>query len=58
MDIELEDTPQFQQFNFYEELNTGTNILEIEILEVYSGSRYNDTCVNMIITWAYDSRGF
>jgi hypothetical protein len=58
VDIELEDTPQFQIFNFYKELNTETNILEIEILEVYSGSHYNDTCVNFIVTWAYDNRGF
>jgi len=48
VDITLEDTPQLQKFEF-RELKTEANILEIEILEVYKGSRYDDTCINLII---------
>ncbi|GHV81283.1 hypothetical protein AGMMS49944_30740 [Spirochaetia bacterium] len=51
VDIDIEDTPQFQYFEFQDALKTESNILEIEILEVYRGTRYDDTCINMIIPW-------
>jgi len=50
VDFELEDTPQLQYFPFGDELLTKNDKLIIEILEVYKGSRYDDTCINFIIT--------
>jgi hypothetical protein len=54
IDITIEDTPQLQYFRFQEELKTEANILQIEILEVYKGSHYDDTCINLIIPWGSD----
>jgi hypothetical protein len=45
--VELQDTPDFQFFNFYFNNRYGDNIT-IEIDEVYPGSRYNDTCINYL----------
>jgi hypothetical protein len=56
IDITVEDTPQLQYFSFQAELTTEANILQIEILEVYSGSHYDDTCINLIIPWGNDLR--
>jgi hypothetical protein len=48
-DVELQDTPQIQIFKFYERRNTK---IQLEILEVYKGDKYDDTCVNNIYPFA------
>ncbi len=56
LDIELKDTSRLQKFiilpNFKDVL--GTQKMELEILEVYPGSKYHDTCINGIIVSAVD----
>ncbi|MDR1839330.1 MAG: hypothetical protein LBQ93_07110 [Treponema sp.] len=46
--IELKDTPNFQTINLPEQLDKD-DILELKILEVYTGIRYEDTCINIIL---------
>jgi hypothetical protein len=48
-DIMLEDTPQFQTILLDNNFNANSKKLEIEILEVYYGTKYNDTCINTIL---------
>lgn len=43
--IELEDTANPQEFA----LNFSTNEIELEILAVYKGEKYDDTCINFIM---------
>jgi hypothetical protein len=50
--IELEDTPHIQLFYF--DFSSYQKSVEIEILEVYAGDKYNDTCINFIIPWWSD----
>jgi hypothetical protein len=47
-DIDLEDTPQIQMFHFLD-YTTASKSIEMEILEIYPGERWDDTCINMII---------
>ncbi len=50
IEIELEDTPNFQKINFddlYSEAGWDTVILEI--IEVYPGTKYTDTCINAML---------
>jgi hypothetical protein len=49
--VELKDTPHFQEVSI-DDFPYGT-ILNIEILEVYPGTKYSDTCVNAIFCNAY-----
>jgi hypothetical protein len=53
MDVELKDTPRFQYIPLYRIVNwedyNQDNIIEIEILEVYPGTKYEDTCINSIL---------
>ena len=42
MEIELEDTPNFQTFW----LPRLTKKFKLTILEVYNGTRYDDTCIS------------
>jgi hypothetical protein len=48
MIVEIEDSPNPQRIRIPEEHNQEPMLLEIEILDVYPGSRYEDTCVNFI----------
>jgi hypothetical protein len=50
-DIELMDTPQFQFFQV--KFTNNSDILELEILEVYDGDKYDDTCINLICPVAF-----
>jgi len=50
--FDLEDTPQFQRFVLHSEFQSEINFLEIEILEVYRGLRYDNTAMNIIIPWS------
>jgi hypothetical protein len=52
VDFELKDTPNLQCFYFNKELTTESNKFEIEILEVYNGDKWDDTCINEIIAWS------
>jgi len=45
-DFEIQDTPNIQEIDI--SFLSAWNI-EIEIIEVYQGTRYNDTCINFII---------
>jgi hypothetical protein len=46
--INLEDTPNFQTINLPERLGKN-DILELKILNVYPGTKYEDTCINTIL---------
>ena len=46
--IDLNDTPNFQTITLPETLN-GSEILKLKIIEVYPGTKYEDTCINMIL---------
>jgi len=48
LDIDLLDTPDFQTIKLPKPLGKD-DILEIEILEVYPGTKYEDTCINFIL---------
>jgi len=46
--LDLDDTPNFHTINL--PVGVGRNdILVLKILEVYEGTRYEDTCINMIL---------
>jgi len=46
--VDLNDTPNFQTINL--PVGIGRNdILVLKILEVYEGTRYEDTCINMLL---------
>jgi hypothetical protein len=49
MDIELEDTPQIQHFHFFEKRNAN---IQLEILDIYKGDKWDDTCINNIFPFA------
>jgi hypothetical protein len=46
LDFTIEDTPNYQEIfvNFEDKVNK----INVEILEVYQGERYNDLCVNLL----------
>ena len=50
-DMKLNDTADFQKYEIPDEIyyakKSGT--LRIEILEVYKGTKYQDTCINLIV---------
>lgn len=46
---ELEDTPNLQTIRLPKEINTETITVRFKILEVYSGNRWGDICINMIV---------
>lgn len=52
--IELEDTPCAQQLDlkdiFDGEIFRTSDILTIEIVDVYPGTKYEDTCINALLT--------
>jgi hypothetical protein len=48
MDIDVEDTPQLQYFKF----DRSTSNIQVEILDVYKGDRWDDTCINNIFPYA------
>lgn len=50
-EFDLEDSPNFQKLSF--EGGQNVKFITIEILDIYKGSRYDDTCINKIITLAY-----
>jgi len=50
--FELEDTPQLQKFDLEKNIHLDIKYLEIEIMEVYRGTRYDDTCINLILLWS------
>jgi hypothetical protein len=45
-DFELVDTPNPQELSFGERKNRK---LTVEVLDVYPGTRYEDTCVNFVV---------
>jgi|GEM_PF-6470664 len=47
-EIHLADTPDFQKIIIPESVRENTE-LKIEIRDVYIGSKYDDTCINMIL---------
>ncbi len=46
-DVEIDDTPNYQ--DFYLDFKNIPRKIEIEILEVYKGTMYNDTCINLMM---------
>ena len=47
--FDLDDVPHYQFFHLPEAATWETLTVEIEILEVYSGTRWDDTCINSIL---------
>jgi len=52
MDFDVLDTPQIQYFNFDRWGGSRPAKVQIEILEVYRGERWDDTCINGIFPFA------
>jgi len=50
-DFELDDSPDIRWLRFG--FDNPSYIIEIEILEVYKGTRWDDTCVNFIIPFVW-----
>ena len=51
-DAELEDTPNFQKIELPQTISRTSeseDVLKLEILDVYPGTKYDDTCINFII---------
>jgi hypothetical protein len=46
-DLEIDDTPNYQ--GFYLDFKNIPTSIEIEILEIYKGTRFNDTSVNLLM---------
>jgi hypothetical protein len=46
--VDLDDTPNFQTINLPEQLGRN-EVLRLRILEVYNGTKYEDTCINTIL---------
>ena len=46
--VDLVDTPNYQTIIFPQTLYS-SDIIIIEVLDVFSGTRYNDTCINNIL---------
>jgi hypothetical protein len=46
--VDLQDTPDFQTIKFPQTLGEN-DILVIEILDIYPGTKYEDTCINSIL---------
>lgn len=47
-DFELKDTQQLQKVDFRNIVGPDVHELEIEIMDIYKGSRFNDTCINLM----------
>lgn len=45
IEIDIEDTPNIQELY----LPQTTNEIEIEILDIYKGSKWDDTCINLLV---------
>ena len=50
-DFELEDTPQYQKIDFGDKFSARIDLLEMEILEVYEGTLYNELYISDIILY-------
>jgi hypothetical protein len=46
--VELVDTPDFQTIKLPQSIGT-SDVLVIEILDVFPGTKYEDTCINCIL---------
>jgi hypothetical protein len=46
--VELKDTPHYQEIKFPSVID-GNDTLVLEILDVYPGIKYDDTCINTIL---------
>jgi len=51
LDINIEDSPNINRIYF--EFKNPSYIIDIEILEVYKGTKYDDTCINFLIPNCY-----
>jgi len=47
IEVELNDTPNYQMINLPAPLRA-SDVLELEIIEIYQGTKYSDTCINDI----------
>ncbi len=54
-EVELEDTPNYQTIDLPQRLAREDNLV-IKILEVYQGTKYEDTCINSIFYDIIDSK--
>ena len=48
-EAELADTPQFQEVRLPRRIGDGDTIIRLTVLAVYPGSRWEDTCLNLVI---------
>lgn len=53
-EVELRDTPHYQEISFPSVISKD-DILVLEILDVYNGTKYEDTCINSIYFEVYKS---
>lgn len=54
-EVELEDTPNYQTIDLPQRL-LSEDTLVIKILDVYPGTKYEDTCINSIFYDIVDSK--
>lgn len=48
-EVELEDTPNFQEIRLPKEITELETTFRFTIMEVYTGTKWEDTCLNLII---------
>ncbi len=48
-EVELTNTPQFQEIRLPKKIDDGETIIRFTILDVYPGSKWEDTCLNLVI---------
>ncbi len=48
-EVVLTDTPQFQEIRLPKKIDDGETVIRFTILDVYSGSKWEDTCLNLVI---------
>jgi hypothetical protein len=46
-EVELKDTPHYQEIKFPSDIDRDAKLI-LEILDVYAGTKYEDTCINSI----------
>jgi hypothetical protein len=48
-EVELEDTPNFQEIRLPKKVSDKTTTFRFTILEAYQGEKWDDTCLNLIV---------
>jgi hypothetical protein len=56
--VDLKDTPHYQEIKLPSDISDiRGKVLILEILDVYPGTKYEDTCINTIVCELYGGSG-